>query len=211
MKVLKPGINTILSGQYLKYYMLGILISADFGGNEDSPIKINDLEYYDALGLNILVFSNWYDGNFSDSKISGIEIIQHGIRSVTNGDVRLNPTPEQWDPIPKFEERQVDRMSNIIEARLYYPDSDFRHMIRTVIENNGLMISIIFDKPLPEDLAGKEGFNLEFLPSVYFEKTYKRWKKRNFSPLSGRAFDEDRREQDGTFAHRLGKNTDTCT
>ena len=55
--------------------------------------------YFEKQGLNVLVFNNWYNDNFSDSKISGIEIIHHGIRTATNGDVRLNPTPEQWDPI----------------------------------------------------------------------------------------------------------------
>jgi len=39
-------------------------------------------------------------------------------------------------------------------------------------KDNGVLISVYLDKPLPEKLVGHAGFNLEFLPSAYFEKTY---------------------------------------
>ena len=55
------------------------------------------------------MFSNAYDGNFSDAKIAGVELIHHGVRTATNGDVRLSPTPEQWDPVPALKSRQVSR------------------------------------------------------------------------------------------------------
>src|SRR5690606_19478136 len=67
-------------------------------------LVLNDKDYFEKPGLNVLVFSNWYDGLFSDSKTSGVEIIHHGDRTVTNGDVRLNATPEQWDMTPMFKE-----------------------------------------------------------------------------------------------------------
>lgn len=65
-------------------------------------LQLNELDYYEKPGVNVLVFSNWYNDNFSDSKISGVELIHHGVRTATNGDVRLLPTPEQWDRIPSF-------------------------------------------------------------------------------------------------------------
>jgi endoglucanase len=139
---------------------------------QENGLNLNDLDYYEIPGLNVLVFSNWYDGNFSDSKISGVEIIHHGVRTATNGDVRLNPTPEQWDPIPKFIERKVYKENNTIIAYLSYPDYNFDFRIRTEPKDNGLMISVDIDRPLPENLEGIAGFNLEFLPSVYFEKIY---------------------------------------
>src|SRR5690606_35087976 len=79
-------------------------------------LSLNDNEYFEKAGLNVLVFSNWYDGLFSDSKISGVELIHHGERTATNGDVRFNATPEQWDPIPQFKERKVNREDQSIEA-----------------------------------------------------------------------------------------------
>ena len=55
-----------------------------------SQLRLNDLGYFETRGLNVLVFNNWYDGYFSDAKISGIELIHHDVRTVTNGDVRLS-------------------------------------------------------------------------------------------------------------------------
>ena len=56
-------------------------------------LELNELEYYETTGVNFLAFSNWYDGLFSDSKISGIELVHHGVRTATNGDVRLAQRP----------------------------------------------------------------------------------------------------------------------
>lgn len=128
--------------------------------------------YFEARGLNVLVFNNWYDGNFSDAKMSGIEMIHHGVRTATNGDIRLSPTPEQWDPIPHFVERNVFREENRIDARLTYPDHRFEYTIRAESRKNGILLSVFLDKPLPQELEGRAGFHLEFLPSAYFEKTY---------------------------------------
>jgi endoglucanase len=146
------------------------LISAQ---NINGPIlKLNDRDYFETRGLNVLVFSNWYDENFSDSKISGLEIIHHGVRTATNGDVRLNPTPEQWDPIPTFVERKVNKRNNSIEAFLTYPDYHFNYEIKAEAHDNGVLLSVNLSKPLPPELEGRAGFNLEFLPSAYFEKAY---------------------------------------
>jgi hypothetical protein len=153
-------------------------------GFTDDSLKLNDLDYFQTRGLNVLVFSNWYDVNFfDDSKLSGVEIIHHEVRTATNGDVRLNPTPEQWDPIPEFVERKIDRKNNIIEAFLTYPDYDFDYTIKAKAHNGGILLSVNLKKPLPSELTGKAGFNLEFLPSAYFEKTYLMDNKSGVFPL----------------------------
>lgn len=64
-------------------------------------LLLNDLEYFERQGVNVLVFSNSFNGGFNDEKNSGIEIIHHGVRTVQGGAVRLNNTPEQWDLVPK--------------------------------------------------------------------------------------------------------------
>lgn len=154
------------------------ILSVSFAGCGDpqktvTSLKINDVNYFETSGLNVLVFNNWYDANmFSDSKLSGIEIIHHGVRTATNGDVRLNPTPEQWDPIPQLVKRTVDKQNNTIEAVLSYPDYNFTYTIAARAQADGLDITVTLDKALPAELAGKTGLNLEFLPAAYFEKTY---------------------------------------
>ena len=53
-----------------------------FSGNAFSQkLKINDQEYFETQGVNVLVFSNQYNGMFFDEKTAGIEIIQHGVRT----------------------------------------------------------------------------------------------------------------------------------
>jgi hypothetical protein len=139
---------------------------------ESFQLQLNDKDYFETAGLDVLVFSNWYDGLFSDSKISGIEIIHHGVRTATNGDVRLNATPEQWDAIPEFVERKIDRRNNSIQAYLRYPAFDFDFSIKAQVAGQAVVISVHLPKPLPAALEGKAGFNLEFLPAAYFGKTF---------------------------------------
>lgn len=139
---------------------------------KNASLTINDKEYFETRGLNVLVFSNWYDGLFSDAKISGVELIHHGIRTATNGDVRLSATPEQWDPIPTFKERKVNRDEQSIEAFLHYPDYEFEFSIKAVREGDGVRLSVHLPKPLPKALEGRAGFNLEFIPAAYFHKSF---------------------------------------
>lgn len=156
------------------------------GKSETSPgtlLHLNDSSYFQTGGLDVLVFSNWYNGMFSDSKISGIELIHHGIRTVTNGDVRLNPTPEQWDPIPAFIDRRINNDQKSIEAYLHYPDYNFKYSIAVQPKDSGFLIQVKLNKPLPEKLKGIAGFNLEFLPSAYFEKAYLMDGKSDIFPL----------------------------
>ncbi len=146
-------------------------------------LALNKKEYFETQGLNLFVFSNWYDGLFSDSKISGIEVIHHGVRTATNGDVRLHATPEQWDPIPRFVERHVDRESQTVEAFLRYEKYDFDYSIRAQKVDGGIRISVNLKDPLPEALSGRAGFNLEFIPSAYFERSFIMDEKTGVFPL----------------------------
>lgn len=138
----------------------------------DDPLTLHERGYLSARGVEVLVFNNWYSGLFSDSKLSGVEIIHHGVRTATNGDVRLSNTPEQWDPIPQMEERLVDTTAGRIEARLSYPEYDFEYRIVGEPHEDGVRVSVHLDRPVPPELAGRAGFNMEFLPSEYFGKSY---------------------------------------
>lgn len=135
-------------------------------------LVINDSGYFEKRGVNILVFSNQYNGMFFDEKTAGVEIIHHGVRTSTGGAIRLQNTPEQWDLIPSVVNRKVDKAANIIEATLRYAAFDFSSRLVVTTKDNGVEISVHLDKPIPEKLIGRAGFNLEFLPSAYFEKSY---------------------------------------
>ena len=149
-----------------------LFVSLALPAQAKDDLTLNDKDYFEKPGLNVLVFSNWYDGLFSDSKTSGVELIHHGERTVTNGDVRLNATPEQWDMTPMFKERKVNRQDQSIEAFLHYPDEQFDFSIKVIKNAAGVRLTVNLPKPLPNSLEGKAGFNLEFLPAAYFHKSF---------------------------------------
>ena len=135
-------------------------------------LKLNDREYFERQGVNVLVFSNNFNGGFNDEKNSGIEIIHHGVRTVQGGAVRLSNTPEQWDLVPKTVSRKVDREKNSIEVSMRYDEYDFDSRVVVTARGKAVEISVWLDKPVPEKLAGEAGFNIEFIPSQYWLKTY---------------------------------------
>ena len=140
--------------------------------SEAPDLKLNDLGYFERQGVNVLVFSNSFNGGFNDEKDSGIEIIHHGVRTVQGGAVRLSVTPEQWDLVPTMTSRTVDTLGQRIEVGMRYDWYDFDS--RVVVEPKGkaVEISVYLDKPVPDALAGEAGFNLEFLPAQYWNKAY---------------------------------------
>jgi endoglucanase len=135
-------------------------------------LQLNDLEYFETPGVNVLVFSNQYTGFFFDEKTAGIELIHHGVRTSTGGAIRLQNTPEQWDLIPTVVDRKVDASGNSIEVVLRYEEFDFDSRVNVRPEGDGFVISVYLDDPVPRELEGNAGFNLEFLPASYFERTY---------------------------------------
>ena len=157
----------------MKRTLLSIIIAMATGAMaEAQDLKLNDLEYFERQGVNVLVFSNSFNGGFNDEKNSGIEIIHHGVRTIQGGAVRLNNTPEQWDLVPKMTSRKVDKEKQTIEVGLRYDDYDFDSRLVVTAKGKAVEIAVWLDKPVPEKLAGEAGFNLEFLPSQYWLKTF---------------------------------------
>lgn len=147
-----------------------VVMAASFSQAQD--LRLNDSDYFERQGVNVLVFSNSFNGGFNDEKNSGIEIIQHGVRNVQGGAVRLNNTPEQWDLVPKMTYRKVNRDQGSIEVGLRYEDYDFDSRLVVTAKGKAVEIAVWLDKPVPEKLVGHAGFNLEFLPSKYWLKTF---------------------------------------
>lgn len=139
---------------------------------DGQKLHLNDLGYFETQGVNVFVFSNQYNGMFFDEKTAGIEIIHHGIRTSTGGAVRLQNTPEQWDLVPMMVNQKIDQANNSISVDLVYKEFSFNTKIGVTAKEDGVEINVYLDKPLPKELEGNAGFNLEFLPSAYFEKTY---------------------------------------
>ena len=135
-------------------------------------MRLNDLEYFEARGTNVLVYNNIYNGGFYDEKFAGLEIIQRGERLATGGGIRLMNTPEQWDIFGTMTARKVNPADSSVEVELTYTDYDFVSRIRVTPKDKGCLVQVFVDKPVPEQLVGKAGMNLEFFPASYFGHNY---------------------------------------
>jgi hypothetical protein len=151
-------------------------------GAEDS-LAINDQEYLEMRGLNVMLAHDYYP----EGHQGGVGIIQNGLRVATNGDLRLEPTPGQWEPTPVVGKRQVDRAAQEISVHMDYPDyskdrkgfnpigyPDLKlgYTIRIRPEGSAFRILVDLDAPLPAEWVGKVGFNLELFPGTLFGKSY---------------------------------------
>ncbi|MBX3009006.1 MAG: glycoside hydrolase family 9 protein [Melioribacteraceae bacterium] len=159
---------------------LFLLVSIIHGQN---LLKLNEQEYFEMPGLNVMAFSDFYP----DGHQTGLTFIQHGKRTAANGDVRLEPTPGQWSPIPMVVNRNVDITKNQITTYLSYPDStkdrkgfnpivypDFKlnYSVRIKCEGKLIKVYVDLEKPLPDEWVGKVGFNFELFPGDYFGKSF---------------------------------------
>ena len=134
-------------------------------------LQVNDKNYLDTQGFSVFLYDSTYHPVFVDQKNSAMEMILHGQRIATNGDVRLIPTPEQWDLVATLKGRHADKEKNRLTADLAFPSFDLHYTLEVAAEPGGVKVSIHLDKPLPDKLVGRAGFNLEFLPSIYMGKS----------------------------------------
>jgi hypothetical protein len=151
--------------------------------NAQNTMVINSLEYLEYQGVNVMLAHDFYP----EGHQGGVGIIQNGMRVATNGDIRLEPTPGQWQPIPKVGKRMVDRKANQISVHMEYPDPDidrkgfnpviypdlkFGYTTRVEPAGKSFKIIVDLDQPLPDNWIGKVGFNMELYPGILFGKSY---------------------------------------
>src|ERR1039457_2441825 len=146
-------------------------------------LKINDQEYLEMRGLKVMLAHDYYP----EGHQGGVGVIQNGQRVATNGDLRLKPTPGQWQPTPAVGKRQVDRTAQEISVRMAYPDESqdrkgenpigypdlkMSYAVRVRADGSAFRIMVDLDEPLPAGWAGKVGFNLELFPGILFGKSF---------------------------------------
>jgi endoglucanase len=146
-------------------------------------LHLNKKEYFEAPGINVMAFQDIYP----DGHQGGVSIIQNGVRVATNGDIRLDPAPGQWQPMPKQDARDVDAASNTITTTLSYPDPtknrtgfnpieypdlNFTYKVRVHGEGNAIRVTVDLDKPVPAAFLGKVGFNFELFPNDLFGRSW---------------------------------------
>ncbi len=152
--------------------LFAVLLVALPAFGDQLQMKVTDSGYLNARGVSIMLYSDSYSPVFFDQKDAAMQIILHGHRIATNGSVRLSPTPEQWDAIPQLKGHHTDKGKNDLSANLSYPSYHLNYQVIVTAEPGGVRVSVNLDKPLPALLVGRAGFNLEFLPSIYMDKSY---------------------------------------
>src|SRR5664279_3743060 len=165
-------LNRFFAG-FLRVAVL-VIISASclpaFSGDFTMQVAVND--YLSTQGFDVMLYDNTFHPVFVDEKNTAMQMSLHGERIATDGDVRLMPTPEQWDLVAKLKGRHADKEHNRLTADLSFPSYQVEYRLVVTAEPGGVRVSVNLEKPLPEKLAGRAGFNLEFLPSIYMDKSY---------------------------------------
>lgn len=120
----------------------------------DLNMKVTDSGYLDALGVSIMLFNDNYSPVFYDRKDAAMQIVLHGHRIATDGSVRLSPTPEQWDAIPKIGEHQADKENNRLSASYSYADYNLSDQV-VVAAEPGCMIPgyVVINPDFPECIS----------------------------------------------------------
>jgi hypothetical protein len=149
----------------------------------EDAFTLNDQEYFERPGIDVMLGQDYYP----EGHQGGLSILMHDERVASNGDVRLEPAPGQWSPIPKPGQREVDRATGEIRVRLAYPDAErdrkgfnpivypdlqLSYTVRARPEGESVRVRVDFDQPVPQSWIGKVGFNLELFPGLLFGRAF---------------------------------------
>src|SRR5258707_10938940 len=107
-----------------------------------ADLHLNELDYFEAQGLSVLAYQNTFHPVFRDQKLGGVEIILHGDRIATDGEVRLQPTPEQWDAVPTFTSRNHGTSPDQLVAYSGYPDLSLTYRLELTAEGEGIRVAV---------------------------------------------------------------------
>ena len=158
---------------------LALTTTAQVSG--DSKFELNGSGYFQNGGVDVMAFSDFYP----EGHQGGVCVIMNGHRVATNGDIRLEATPGQWQPVPKQLHREA-KDGRIVTTLCYpdssrhltgfnpmvYPDYQFTYTVTVENQGQGILVTVDLDKPVPDYLLGKVGFNLEFFPGSLFGKPW---------------------------------------
>jgi len=166
----------------LLFLLAPVLLLLGCGGNSGKRVwTINDQEYLETQGFNVLVFHN----NYPEGDQGGIEFIQHDNRTASNGYINVDLAGPTRFPRPLKAERTVDRATGVIKATVKTPEFNFNYDVRIWPENNTIHLAVDLEKPLPAEWKGRATFDLQLFPVTYTGKTYLLGGKSGVFPVEG--------------------------
>ena len=121
--------------------------------------RIGPEGYFRNEGVDVMAFYDFYP----EGHQGGVCVIMNGNRVATNGDLRFEATPGQWQPVPRQISREVG--DRVITATLAYPDSS-RHLtgfnpmiypdvvlqytVTTRAVGDHIEVTLDLDRPIPD-------------------------------------------------------------
>ncbi|MBO5902521.1 MAG: glycoside hydrolase family 9 protein [Tidjanibacter sp.] len=167
--------------KHLFKHLLAVLAIFAATSSFAQEFQLTQSGYFKNYGVDVMAFDDIYP----EGHQGGVSIIMNGNRVATNGDIRLEATPGQWQPVPKQIGRELGE--NTITAKMMFPDSS-RHLtgfnpmiypelnltyqVRVEAKGKQIEVTVDLDSPIPDYLLGKAGFNLEFFPGSLFGKPW---------------------------------------
>lgn len=158
-----------------------LIAAASFNSARAQDFVLTESGYFRNHGVDAMAFNDYYP----EGHQGGISLIMHGKRMVTNGDIRFEPTPGQWQPVPRQISREVTdgkivtRLAYPDSTRhetgfnpMFYPDLQLTYSVTLEAQGESLVVTVDLDNPIPEEFIGKAGFNLEFFPGDLFGKPW---------------------------------------
>ncbi len=160
-----------------------VLITANHCSQKIPAIKwsIDDREYLETPGFNVLVFNNYYPVG----KQGGVEFIHHDERVATNGYLSVELPSGQSFPRPERAERVVDQENMVITARVKTEGFDFDYNIRVWPEDQRVHLAVDLDRPIPSEWKDKVTFDLLLYPVSYRGKSYQLGDQFGVFPVEG--------------------------
>ena len=166
---------------YLRQVIIGCAFIASTTAASGQTFQLNDRGYFNAGGVDVMAFDDIYP----EGHQAGVSILMNGNRLMTNGDIRLEATPGQWQPLPKQLRREtgIDFIATTLQYPdssrhltgfnpMIYPDLQLRYQVKVKSMGDYLEVTVDLDRPIPDKYIGKVGFNMEIFPGFAFGKPW---------------------------------------
>ncbi len=151
--------------------MLLISLPVTSYGQQKEVLHIDSYGRLYSRCFSVMAFHNkYYQG-----RRGAIELVIHGDRVASNGDIRLEPIPipDASDiPMPEFVSSHSDSLRNEIYVDMDYPGLGFGYTIVLKGEGENLRIRIRTEGEIADSLIGRLAFMMEFFPGTYKGKSY---------------------------------------
>jgi hypothetical protein len=158
-----------------------LLFSACSGDKGKTEWIVNDQDYLETPGFNVLVFHDYYP----EGDQGGIEFIQHDNRTAANGFINVQLPDGKRFPRPVEATRVVEREKKEICATVKTPEYDFTYTVRIWPENNSVHMAVDLEKPVPAAWKDRITFDLQLFPVTYTGKTYHLGGESGVIPVEG--------------------------